>query len=261
MAAAAAERADVRRVGGERGDERGIVDLDVVAQGDDGGGGAGFQRGDRLVGPAVVQRYARKALFGEEARARVDHGRRDAERRRQRGKALRDLHRADDQQAARGIVAVDEHFAGFLRPEIAVAGGEVGGDGQRLAAVARVGDAIEEFGVEAGGGDGLHHHRDLAAAGQADLPGRGIGDAVALQLEGRAGNDVGGGLQDIALDAAARHRSFEPAVAMDEHMAALGTRRAAPGGNHGGEGEGVAFPFARGGEDAVVFGHDVAVPA
>ena len=54
---------------------------------------------------------AGKALLGQEARARIDHHRLDAELARQPGQRLRDLHRADDQQPARRIVAVDERRA------------------------------------------------------------------------------------------------------------------------------------------------------
>ena len=92
---------------------------------------------------------------------------------------------------------------------------QVGRDRQRPAIGARLRDAVEQLGIEAVGGDRLHHHRDLAAAGQADLPRRVVGDAVALHLERRARDHLRGGLEDVALDAAARHRPLEPAVGVD----------------------------------------------
>ena len=55
-------------------------------------------RGDRRVGPAIVQLDAGKTLRRQEAAARIDHHRGDGDSLRQRGKRLGDLHRADDQQ-------------------------------------------------------------------------------------------------------------------------------------------------------------------
>ncbi len=67
------------------------------------GGGPGFSAAIASSGQRSSSVTPGKRIFGEEAGARVDHVRRgDAERRRQRGEALRDLHRADDQQAGGG---------------------------------------------------------------------------------------------------------------------------------------------------------------
>ena len=81
----------------------------------------------------------------------------------------------------------------------------------------------------------LDEHLDLAAAGQADLPGGLVGDAELQRLGLAAGKDILGLGDHLALDAAAGDRALEAAVLGDHQLAADADRRRAPGADHGGE--------------------------
>ena len=117
---------------------------------------------------------------------------------------------------------------------LAPAVGEARAHHQAAAAGAGIDGAVEQRQarrlVEA-----LDEHADLAAAGQADLPGRLVGDAEVERLGLAAGEDVLGLRDHLALHAAARDGALEAAVRRHHHLAPDADRRRAPGADHGGE--------------------------
>src|SRR5256885_17019668 len=81
----------------------------------------------------------------------------------------------------------------------------------------------------------LHEHLDLAAAGEADVPGLLVGDAEIEQLRLAAGDGLLRLLDHRTLDAAAGDRADEFAAVIDRELAADGAGAPAPGGGHRGE--------------------------
>ena len=108
VGAAAAEGADVEAGRAQRDVERRVVQLRVVGEGDDGGAPVRRQGRHGLVRPVEGQGHAGEALGRGEGAARIDHGHREAERQRHRHQRLRDMHRADHDQAHRRVVRMDE---------------------------------------------------------------------------------------------------------------------------------------------------------
>src|SRR5262249_48025968 len=100
----------------------------------------------------------------------------------------------------------------------------------------------------------LHIDADGAAAGEADLPGGLVGDAEFERLGLAALDHIERLGDDRALDAAARHRAEEIALAVDDEVRADRPRRRAPGLDHGGKRDAAALfaPFLGGLEDVVV---------
>src|SRR5262245_5051676 len=100
----------------------------------------------------------------------------------------------------------------------------------------------------------LHIDADRPAAGEADLPGGLVGDAEFERLGLAALDHVERLGDDRALDAAARHRAEEIALALDAEVRADRPRRRAPGLDHGGKRDAAALfaPFLGGLEDVVV---------
>ena len=84
---------------------------------------------------------------------------------------------------------------------------------------------------------GLHEHVEHAAAGEADGEGVVVAVAVALPLGLAAGEHVGRGLVDRALDAAAGDAADRLAVGAHGHRRAGRARRAAAGADDGGQAE------------------------
>src|SRR6266853_346006 len=100
----------------------------------------------------------------------------------------------------------------------------------------------------------LHVDPDGAAARQADLPGRIVGDAE-FQHSGLAGFDHIDGFGHYgAFDAAARHRAEKIAVLVDDEVGSNRPRRRAPRLHYGGERNIAPFtpPVLRGLEDVFI---------
>src|SRR6516164_6020366 len=87
----------------------------------------------------------------------------------------------------------------------------------------------------------LHQHADLAAAGEADLPGGLVGDPEFQHLWLATVDHIERFGDDGALDAAAGNRAEKIAVLIDDQIGADRARRRAPGLDHGGERHGPAF--------------------
>src|SRR5262249_47159942 len=100
----------------------------------------------------------------------------------------------------------------------------------------------------------LDVHADGAAAGESDLPGGLVGDAEFESLGLAALDHVKRLGHDRALDAAARHRAEEIALAAADKVRAGRPRRRAPRLDHGGERDAAALfaPLLGGLEDVVV---------
>eukprot|EP01137_Pigoraptor_chileana_P001378 Opistho-2@38933 len=226
VAAARSQRGDIAGRRAQRRDQRRIVDLDVMAQHHHRRRFAGPARRHRLIGPAIVQFDAGKALGRQEAPARVDHHRRHPDRLRQWHQALRNLHRPHDQQPTRRIVAIEE--IAFFHLYAGHATGQIGRQRQRAPGLARGGDLPEQIGRKTAFAHRLDQYRNLPAAGQADLPRIAIGHAIAFHMRRPSVDHLGRALQDGAFHAAARNTAFEPAIGMDDHMAAARTRCRSP---------------------------------
>src|SRR5204863_8775256 len=79
----------------------------------------------------------------------------------------------------------------------------------------------------------LDEDLDLAAAGQADVPGLLVGDAEAEQSRRAVLDRIDRFLDHRALDAAPRDRALQGAAVVDAELAADRPRPGAPGGDHG----------------------------
>ncbi len=84
-------------------------------------------------------------------------------------------------------------------------------------------------------GQGLHEDLDGSAAGQAHAPRRIVGDTEVEQSRLSAGENLDAGRDHGAFDASAAHRSRDPAIARNRHLAAHGPRGRAPGLDDGGQ--------------------------
>src|SRR5690606_9559276 len=105
--------------------------------------------------------------------------------------------------------------------------------------------------------DRLDVDLELAAAGEADLPGLLVGHAVVEQLGRGAGHDLERLLDHGALDAAARDRADHLAGIVDAELAADRSRRRSPGADHGRHRDPVTgvLPRSQLLQDLVVFVH------
>ena len=66
------QRSNIGSRTGKRGNQRRIINLDVMAQRDDGRAAVRLERYDGFIRPAVVTGNAGEAFFGQEARAGID---------------------------------------------------------------------------------------------------------------------------------------------------------------------------------------------
>ena len=234
---ARAHRADVEGVGAQRVDEGEVVELGVVGGGEDHAAAIGPHRGHRVVGHLGGDLHSGKrpavAILG------ARFAERDAvvEGERELGEIGGELAGADDQHApARpecgGELGVVEHHraVGGGVEQLHGASGEVHPAGEQFSAL----DAGEGLGEPAAGVQRLEHQAERSAAGQLEAPGLVGGDAV--------GDDLGAlellraqAVAEVVLDAAARHRAGEPAIAADRQQRPFRPRRGAPGAHHGGE--------------------------
>ena len=103
-----AKRADIENFGPESSGERRVVDLRIMGERDHRRARIEAQLRNHLVGPFGMKRDTRKPRAGGESAARVDDGDVTPQRLGDGDDALRDMHRADDDQAQRRIVDVDE---------------------------------------------------------------------------------------------------------------------------------------------------------
>src|SRR6516165_10202227 len=86
----------------------------------------------------------------------------------------------------------------------------------------------------------LDEHLDLAAAGEADIPGLLVGDTEIEQPRLAVLDGVERFLDHGAFDAAARYRAHHGAAVVDAELAANRTGRRTPSGDHGGDGDAFA---------------------
>ena len=107
----AAQRPDIERIGGKRGDQRRIVDLRVMGQRDQRRAAIHADLGQRLVGPVAYDLHIAEAFLGGEGRARIHDHHFIAKRAGHRHQRLRHMHGADDDQPHRRIEHVDEDLA------------------------------------------------------------------------------------------------------------------------------------------------------
>ena len=250
-----AERADVEAIGPHRQLQRLVVDMADVRQRHHRRVGVETDLRDRVLRPFRVEADAGKARLRRERRARVDHHHLVAGELHQLRQDLADVRRADDEHARGRHQRMQEDLAVRRFLQLAFAAGEVladvlvaaivlafeelapavvqaGPDHQAATAGAGVDGAVEQRGP-AGLVEPLEEHLDLAAARQADLPGRFIRDAEGERLGLAVGQDVLGFGDDLAFHAAARHRSLEASVGRDHHLPADADRRRAPRADHG----------------------------
>ena len=81
-------------------------------------------------------------------------------------------------------------------------------------------------------GDAALDREAIAAAGKADVPGVGVGDAEMQQARLAVAQDLGGDLDDGALDAAASHRAGHLSALADGHLRPRRARRRSAHSDH-----------------------------
>jgi hypothetical protein len=110
-----AQRTDVEAVAFEGVQQRRIVDLGIMRDGNERRVVIDVERRQRHVGPFGDQRHVRKTLGAGKGRARIDHRHIVIERACQRCQRLADMDRADDHEARGRRVDVEEQlFAAAL---------------------------------------------------------------------------------------------------------------------------------------------------
>src|SRR5262249_30083581 len=105
------ERADIEAVTRKRMGERGVVDLGVVGERDEGGIAIDAERRQRDIGPLRDHLHVGKTLDRGKGRARIDDGHIVAEKPRDRGERLADVHGASDNELRRRNVHGEEDLA------------------------------------------------------------------------------------------------------------------------------------------------------
>ena len=113
MGPLAAEGRDIEGLGSQRQIERRIVELGVVGQRHDRRARVRLQFLHRLVGPVGAHVDPREAGIARERPPRIDHGDVIAREARHRHQDLRDVHRADHDQAQRRVEDLDEEWPGI----------------------------------------------------------------------------------------------------------------------------------------------------
>ena len=256
-----AECADIEAVGLECQLQGLVVDVADMGQRYHGRIGVEADLGQDVLRPFGVDGDSRKPLGRGEGRARIDHLHLVAGEPGDLGQHLTDVAGADDDDAGGRHQRMQEDLAVGPVLQLALGGGEAGRH-----VVGNAGVVAREHGLGAIGqprlddealalllrGHGLGHQLgaatfrldpldvdlDLSAARQAGAPSRLVGDAELQQLRLAALDDLLGLDDDIAFDAAARHRALEPAVPGDGHLAAGRHGRRAPRVDDGGDGDG-----------------------
>ena len=166
-----AERADIEAVPRQRMGERGIVDLGIVGERDEGRVAVDAERRQRDVRPLRDHLDVGKALMARKGGARIDDGHVIAEQLRDRRQRLADVHRAGDDEPRRRHVDGEKHPAlrGLLHPALAAAqmrfehlaqriGGDVRRADEALGAGRDVGDDDRRA---AGGAFGIERVEDV----------------------------------------------------------------------------------------------------
>src|SRR5260370_1220445 len=106
-----AERADIESVRPQRGDERGVIQLGIVRQGDDRGPPIELELRQRLVRPFGRERDVGEACVAGKRGARIDHGHEVAGDRRHPRQRLGNMHGTDDEAAQARVEDLDEDRA------------------------------------------------------------------------------------------------------------------------------------------------------
>ena len=168
----AAEAAHVEGLRAERDLERGVVELGVVGERHHGGARVEVELFERAIGPGVHKLHAGKAGLGGEGRAGVDHDDLEAGERRHLRERLGDVHGADEDEAQRGIVRLEEGRGALasLDRDTLIAIGRAPGrlvELGRVALGARLARVVEA--LFPGGDRGREHGDPLALAVFAEL--------------------------------------------------------------------------------------------
>jgi hypothetical protein len=218
----------------QSGDKRGVVELRIVREDRDRRGRIDrLELGKRLFGPGGDHLLgARKTLGGRESATWIDHkGPPLGPQRRFGQRECRCIESRLTERPKGKLIDADEQ----LRPRL---GGALKrrDDCGAAAGACTFGEArLQTLGRVA-----LDPNRDLAAAGQADVPRFAVVDAELSEAWLGSGEDFLGDLHHRALDAAAGHRADDLASVLDRHLRSDRLRRRALRVDHRREGDATA---------------------
>src|SRR5690349_17370358 len=239
-----AERADVKRRGLERFQQRRVVELGIVRHGDHGAVRVEIHLHDHVVGITAIDGNGVEIPAIGVLGARIAHRDVIVERVRHLREVTRDLPRADDEKTPARAVHGLEHLAVELE--------QVGPFARLDAYLARIHveeargklvtlDDPEELFQPGFRGHGLENDLQRTAAGQSIARRLLLGYAVGGDFGFRCGERLALYLVDeVVLDAAPGNRAHHLAVVADDQHRAHGPRCRAPGVHHRPQGSAVA---------------------